>query len=112
MNNLAYSSVSWLTHWPAGLKLNSELSLFFGSLYHWMLASWHQVTVTHVGTAPYLPLISIAGRIGATFVFGIILDIISFCTFHLLLLYTVSARLFSCISPSYSRAGLYLLFNI
>jgi phosphatidylinositol glycan class Q protein len=30
----------WLLNWPAGLKLNSELSQFFGDLYHWMLYAW------------------------------------------------------------------------
>jgi phosphatidylinositol glycan class Q protein len=29
-----------LLNWPAGLKLNAELSQFFGDLYHWMLYAW------------------------------------------------------------------------
>lgn len=34
------SSMTWLLNYPGGLKLNTELSLFFGDLYRWMLYAW------------------------------------------------------------------------
>lgn len=34
------SSISWLMGWPAGLKLNSELALFLGDLFLWVIDYW------------------------------------------------------------------------
>lgn len=41
------SSISWLMGWPAGLKLNSELAVFLGDLFLWVIdywssTQWHQ----------------------------------------------------------------------
>lgn len=43
--NIADSYLVWLMHWPAGLKLNSELCIFFGQLYRWMVMSWRRKDV-------------------------------------------------------------------
>jgi len=34
------SSISWLMGWPAGLKLNSELAIFLGDLFLWVIDYW------------------------------------------------------------------------
>ena len=34
------SSISWLMVWPAGLKLNSELAVFLGDLFLWVIDYW------------------------------------------------------------------------
>lgn len=33
-------SISWLMGWPAGLKLNSELAMFLGDLFLWVIEYW------------------------------------------------------------------------
>jgi phosphatidylinositol N-acetylglucosaminyltransferase subunit Q len=33
-------SISWLMGWPAGLKLNSELAVFLGDLFLWVIDYW------------------------------------------------------------------------
>lgn len=32
--------ISWLTDWPAGLKLNTELAIFLGDLFVWVIDLW------------------------------------------------------------------------
>lgn len=32
--------ISWLMAWPAGLKLNTELAVFFGDLFLWVIDRW------------------------------------------------------------------------
>jgi phosphatidylinositol N-acetylglucosaminyltransferase subunit Q len=32
--------IHWLTNWPAGLKLNSELAYFLGVLFQWVIEYW------------------------------------------------------------------------
>ncbi len=32
--------ISWLTDWPAGLKLNTELAVFLGDLFLWVIDLW------------------------------------------------------------------------
>ena len=32
--------IEWLTDWPAGLKLNTELALFLGDLFLWVIHCW------------------------------------------------------------------------
>lgn len=34
------SRIVWLTDWPAGLKLNTELAFFLGSLFLWVIEYW------------------------------------------------------------------------
>jgi hypothetical protein len=31
-------SLAWLNHWPAGLKLNTELSQFYASSFHTLVS--------------------------------------------------------------------------
>lgn len=33
-------TISWLTDWPAGLKLNTELAVFLGDLFLWVIDRW------------------------------------------------------------------------
>lgn len=34
------STISWLMGWPGGLKLNTELAVFFGDLFLWVIDYW------------------------------------------------------------------------
>lgn len=43
--------ISWLKDWPAGLKLNTELTVFLGDLFLWVIACWK-------GMLPAIPVVS------------------------------------------------------
>lgn len=49
------SSLKWLMGYPAGLKLNSDLSKFIGELYLWLLSSWNGKFAQYV--LPSMPII-------------------------------------------------------
>ena len=89
------TAISWLKNWPAGLKLNGELSNFLGNLFTWMLYSWR--TLMRLAT-PYLSSYVFfaggMGLIGATFTVAIISDLLLVLTMHLSLLYIISARIY------------------
>ena len=41
-------TISWLMDWPAGLKLNTELAVFLGDLFLWVIDCWK-------GSCPFTP---------------------------------------------------------
>ena len=41
-------TISWLTDWPAGLKLNTELALFLGDLFLWVIDCWKGSWTTEI----------------------------------------------------------------
>jgi phosphatidylinositol glycan class Q protein len=43
------SSISWLMGWPAGLKLNSELAVFLGDLFLWVIDYWSSMPLHQPG---------------------------------------------------------------
>lgn len=40
--------IIWLTDWPAGLKLNTELAAFLGDLFLWVIEYWASMRDTHL----------------------------------------------------------------
>ncbi|KAI0772949.1 Gpi1-domain-containing protein [Trametes elegans] len=86
----------WLNNWPAGLKLNTELSEFYCysligvvSAFGWLLKH----------AAPYFPtliwLIGLAGCCGMTMIVSLLSDVLSVLTVHLYACYLISATVFS-----------------
>ncbi|KAI0705470.1 N-acetylglucosaminyl transferase component-domain-containing protein [Earliella scabrosa] len=86
----------WLNNWPAGLKLNTELSQFYChslvgavSLWGWLLKH----------AAPYFPaviwVIGAMGCCGMTMIVALLSDALSVLTAHLYVCYYVSATVFS-----------------
>ncbi|KAI0725091.1 Gpi1-domain-containing protein [Fomitopsis betulina] len=85
----------WLNSWPAGLKLNTELSQFYC---HSLLAAitiWGRVLQN---TSPYYPalfwIVGASGSCGMTMVVSLLSDIISIFTLHLRVCYILSATAF------------------
>lgn len=87
--------LSWLENWPGGLKLNTELSLFFSDAYSSLTSAWHTQGLVHV--LPRLELVMVAmaivGRwMGVTMVLCMVQDLVSICTLHITIFYTLSFR--------------------
>jgi phosphatidylinositol glycan class Q protein len=89
------SSISWLMGWPAGLKLNSELALFLGDLFLWVIDYWSSCAET---LEPLLPqiiwFIGISSFAGASLPIALFSDLLSALTLHIYSFYLASARIF------------------
>jgi phosphatidylinositol glycan class Q protein len=93
--------MDWLMHWPAGLKLNTELSSFFGELYTWMVRSSHSTlnNADYISSHGYLlaliiPFAAYSGLFGVTIILSIASDLSSLITAHLNLLYSITAKIY------------------
>ncbi len=87
--------LSWLESWPVGLKLNTELSLFFSDAYASLTHAWHSQALAYV--LPRLEALVLAtavvGRwMGVTMVLCVMQDVVSICTLHITMFYTLSSR--------------------
>ncbi|TDL29344.1 Gpi1-domain-containing protein [Rickenella mellea] len=89
------SSLSWLDNWPAGLKLNTELSSFYRFTFTGLLAVSDSV-IDHL--AHHLPtvvfIIGAAGPLGLTMILSLLSDLLSLITFHLYLSYLLATTIF------------------
>ncbi|KAI1826643.1 n-acetylglucosaminyl transferase component GPI1 [Xylaria intraflava] len=89
------SSISWLMGWPAGLKLNSELALFLGDLFLWVIDYWSSCALT---LEPLLPrivwFIGFSSFAGASMPIALFSDLLSALTLHIYSFYLASARIF------------------
>ena len=104
--------ISWLMDWPAGLKLNTELALFLGDLFLWVIDLWKGnvprfvlllcriliYTECVIGLQPLLPhviyFIGFSSFAGATMPISMFSDLLSLLTVHIYCFYTASARIF------------------
>lgn len=88
--------ITWLTGWPGGLKLNTELADFLGELFLWVIDYWAGCISA---LQPHLPmLIKIIGLSafgGATMPISIFSDLLSLLTLHIHSFYVASARIFN-----------------
>ncbi|GAC96795.1 hypothetical protein PHSY_004379 [Pseudozyma hubeiensis SY62] len=87
--------LSWLENWPAGLKLNTELSLFFSDAYSSLTMAWHAQGLAHVVARldTVIAAIALTGRfMGVTMVLCMVQDLVSVCTLHITIFYTLSFR--------------------
>ncbi|KAI1811609.1 n-acetylglucosaminyl transferase component GPI1 [Poronia punctata] len=89
------SSISWLMGWPAGLKLNSELALFLGDLFLWVIDYWSSCAKT---LEPALPriiwFVGCSSFAGASLPIALLSDLLSALTLHIHSFYLASARIF------------------
>lgn len=89
------SSIEWLMGWPAGLKLNSELALFLGDLFLWVIDYWSSCAQT---LEPLLPqiiwFIGFSSFAGASMPIALLSDLLSALTLHIYSFYLASARIF------------------
>lgn len=101
----------WLNNWPAGLKLNTELSQFFCYIFIAIVCAWARtlrldpsVSRTNgsagilIAIAPYYPVLfwvaGVTGCFGMTIVISLLADVLRFLTAHLSLCYYLSAIVF------------------
>ncbi|KAI0332188.1 Gpi1-domain-containing protein [Cubamyces sp. BRFM 1775] len=85
----------WLNNWPAGLKLNTELSQFYCHTLIGVVSAWGWLLER---AAPYFPAliwaIGIAGCCGMTMIVSLFSDTLSLFTAHLYACYIISATIF------------------
>lgn len=102
--------IQWLSEWPGGLKLNTELAEFLGNLFRWVIDFWagmypclsinHELISSEcVGIMrPHLPLfikmIGCSAYAGATMPISLFSDLASLLTLHVHAFYLASARIF------------------
>ncbi|KAI0827292.1 N-acetylglucosaminyl transferase component-domain-containing protein [Trametes gibbosa] len=86
----------WLNSWPAGLKLNTELSQFYCHSLIGVVSAWGWLLAR---VAPYFPaliwLIGAGGCCGMTMIISLLSDTLSMLTAHLYACYFISATVFS-----------------
>ncbi|GJE97036.1 phosphatidylinositol N-acetylglucosaminyltransferase subunit Q/GPI1 [Phanerochaete sordida] len=86
----------WLNNWPAGLKLNSELSQFYCHLLLGAVTGWNRVLQAVL--LPYLPqLIYFAGAVGTcgvTLTISLCSDVLALTTAHVRLCYYISCLVY------------------
>ncbi|KAL9116054.1 MAG: hypothetical protein Q9227_000422 [Pyrenula ochraceoflavens] len=96
INGLA-SMIKWLMSYPAGLKLNTELAVFLGDLFLWVIDYWSLLLNTFI--TPALPslihLIGFSSFAGASFPIAIFSDLLSLLTLHIYCFYIASARIYN-----------------
>ncbi|KAI0399452.1 N-acetylglucosaminyl transferase component [Xylaria palmicola] len=89
------SSISWLMGWPAGLKLNSELALFLGDLFLWVIEYWSSCAQTLEPLLPHIVwFIGFSSFAGASMPIALLSDLLSALTLHIYSFYLASARIF------------------
>ncbi|KAG7442089.1 Gpi1-domain-containing protein [Guyanagaster necrorhizus] len=86
----------WLDSWPAGLKLNTELSRFYSQTFIDLIAIWGRVLQSG---APHLPTIiyffGIASWGGATLFISLFSDLLAILTAHIYVCYFVSNAVYA-----------------
>ncbi|KAI0363975.1 Gpi1-domain-containing protein [Pilatotrama ljubarskyi] len=86
----------WLNNWPAGLKLNTELSQFYCHSLIGVVSAWGWLLER---IAPYFPtliwVIGVGGCCGMTMIISLSSDVLSLLTVHLYACYLISATVFS-----------------
>ncbi|KAL1602708.1 pig-Q [Paraconiothyrium brasiliense] len=103
--------IVWLSEWPGGLKLNTELADFLGDLFLWVIDYWAGVyllqqcihSLTWPGCMsvlrPHLPtfirFIGLSAFAGATMPISLFSDLTSLLTLHIYCFYVSSARIFN-----------------
>ncbi|KAF8639304.1 hypothetical protein AX17_001585 [Amanita inopinata Kibby_2008] len=81
----------WLDSWPAGLKLNTELSRFYAQSFALLSHSFSQLVLflaAHL--QPILFAASILSHLGASFALALLIDLLSLLTAHITLSYALS----------------------
>ncbi|OCH93777.1 Gpi1-domain-containing protein [Obba rivulosa] len=88
-------ALMWLNNWPAGLKLNTELSSFVFYIFMTIVKLWARVLIA---LAPYYPVIfwlaGAMGWFGMTAIISLLADLLRFFTAHLWVCYWLSAIVF------------------
>lgn len=78
----------WLDNWPAGLKLNNELSRFLYLILHAALNCWKEVLVRAIKAFPFvIGVVGISGIFGLSMILALMSDLMSIMTVHITVAY-------------------------
>ncbi|KAL4251644.1 hypothetical protein ABKN59_003773 [Abortiporus biennis] len=90
-------TLQWLNSWPAGLKLNTELSQFYCHSLLGIVEAWGVILSAFI--LPYLPallyFIGTMGMCGLTMITSLFSDALSIFTIHLYVCYRISGFIFN-----------------
>ncbi|KLO14228.1 Gpi1-domain-containing protein [Schizopora paradoxa] len=82
--------LTWLDNWPAGLKLNTELSHFLFLLFTGLAKAWEYVLIrVEPRIESLIILVSVFGPFGLTMLLSVISDLLTITTFHLIVSYHI-----------------------
>ncbi|KAI9843088.1 MAG: phosphatidylinositol N-acetylglucosaminyltransferase subunit gpi1 [Sclerophora amabilis] len=88
--------ISWLMDWPAGLKLNNELTAFLGDLFLWVIEYWAGCVANLRPILPHIIyFIGFSSFAGASMPISMFSDLLSILTLHIYSFYTASARIYN-----------------
>ncbi|KIM57638.1 hypothetical protein SCLCIDRAFT_1130213 [Scleroderma citrinum Foug A] len=89
------SVLLWLDSWPAGLKLNTELSRFYSHGFIGLTAQWTKLLSRCL---PFLPILDLtvesASLVGLTMTVSLFLDLLSLLTAHFYACYLISSTIY------------------
>lgn len=96
-NDWVIQILAWLGDWPAGLKLNTELALFFGDMYQGMTEMWIKEGLSRL--LPILPAliysVGLTGQVlGLTMMISLIIDSLNVLTLHLTGFYSIGRTVY------------------
>ncbi|KAK3070951.1 pig-Q [Teratosphaeriaceae sp. CCFEE 6253] len=88
--------ITWLTDYPAGLKLNNELAKFLADLFLWVIDYWDGSMRQLPPLLPYVVrLIGVSSFAGASMPISLASDLVSLLTLHIYSFYVASARIYN-----------------
>ncbi|TKA82123.1 hypothetical protein B0A55_01810 [Friedmanniomyces simplex] len=88
--------ITWLTDYPAGLKLNNELAKFLADLFLWVIDYWDGSMRQLRPHLPYVVrLIGLSSFVGASLPISLVSDLVSLLTLHIYSFYLASARIYN-----------------
>ncbi|KAK5724108.1 pig-Q [Elasticomyces elasticus] len=88
--------ITWLTDYPAGLKLNNELAKFLADLFLWVIDYWDGSMRQLRPLLPYVVrLIGVSSFAGASLPISLVSDLVSLLTLHIYSFYIASARIYN-----------------
>ncbi|KAH7889890.1 N-acetylglucosaminyl transferase component-domain-containing protein, partial [Phlebopus sp. FC_14] len=97
-NGLAHRiqrALLWLDSWPAGLKLNTELSRFYSHGFIGLITQWTKLLHYCPRLMPFTVfVIESTGIMGMTMTLALSLDVLSVLTLHLYACYLVSSTIY------------------
>lgn len=113
---LLQETLDWLGHWPAGLKLNTELASFFGDVYSGLTSVWGSNIVAHLEASDgalltrVIFLVGTSGRfLGLTVLLSLASDVVAALTAHISLFYLISRSIYAFFNSTI--AALFYLFR-
>ncbi|UZJ51825.1 hypothetical protein CBS101457_001145 [Exobasidium rhododendri] len=109
-------TLSWLDHWPLGLKLNTQLSRFFCDLFVGLAMAWDEVVITRLianegqSLGRLIYWLGISSRLmGLTMLISILVDLLRLLTLHWSIFYRIQQAIFQFFTSSI--ASLFYLFR-